>query len=90
MNRDSGRKIDVKGCILVALASSTTIIGFSLTATYPWLSAPIIGLLGFSLACWIIFLLVESNAKEPVLIRPLLRNRSFMTVAVALFLSFSD
>jgi len=29
MNRDSKRKIDVKGCIFVALASSTTILGFS-------------------------------------------------------------
>ena len=88
MNRDSGRKIDVKGCILVAIASSTTILGFSFTSIYPWLSTPIIGLLGFSLAFWIIFLRAESNAKEPVLDLIVLRNRSFLTVAVALFLSF--
>jgi MFS family permease len=89
MNRDSSRKIDVKGCIFLALASSTTIFGFSFAGTtYPWLSAPIIGLLGFSLACWIIFLRVESGAKEPVLDLIVLRNRSFLTVAVALFFSF--
>jgi len=88
INRDSKRKIDVKGCILVALASSTTIIGFSFAGTaYPWLSTPIIGLLGFSLACWIIFLWVESGAKEPVLDLIVLRNRTFRSVALATFFS---
>ena len=87
-NRDSKRKIDVKGCIWVALASSTTIIGFSFAGTsYPWLSVPIIGLLGFSLVCWIIFLRVESGAKEPVLDLVVLRNRTFSTVALATFFS---
>jgi MFS family permease len=88
MNRDSKRKIDVKGCIFVALASSTTILGFSFAGkTYPWLSAPIISLLGFSLACWILFLWVESGAKEPVLDLAVLRNRSFRSVALATFFS---
>jgi drug/metabolite transporter (DMT)-like permease len=88
MNRDSARKIDVKGCILVALAASTSIIGFSLAGTtYAWLSKPIIGLLGFSLASWVLFLLVESIAKEPVLAPEVLRNRSFSTVALATFFS---
>ena len=88
VNRDSARKIDVKGCILVAIAASTSIIGFSFAGTtYPWSSTPIIGLLGFSLACWILFLRVESGAKEPVLDLEVLRNRSFSTVALATFFS---
>jgi MFS family permease len=88
INRDSKRKIDVMGCIWVALASSTTIIGFSFAGTtYPWLSTPIIGLLGFSLACWIIFLWIESGAKEPVLDLAVLRNRTFRSVALATFFS---
>jgi MFS family permease len=88
MNRDSARKIDVKGCILVALAASTSIMGFSFAGTtYPWFSKPIIGLLGFSLACWILFLRVEYGAKEPVLDWDVLRNRSFSTVALATFFS---
>jgi MFS family permease len=88
MNRDSARKIDAKGCILVALAASTSIMGFSFAGTtYPWLSKHIIGLLGFSLACWILFLRVEYGAKEPVLDPDVLRNRSFSTVALATFFS---
>lgn len=87
-NRDSTRKIDVKGCIWAALACSTSIITFSLAGkTYPWFSTPIIGLLGLSLVCWIIFIRVESGAKEPVLDLIVLRNRSFSTVAIATFLS---
>ncbi len=88
LNRVTGRKIDVKGCILVALASSATIIGFSFAGTrYPWLSAPIIGLLGFSLVSWIVFLIIESFADEPVLDPALLRNRTFSTLALATFFS---
>lgn len=88
IHRDSKPKIDYLGCICVAFACSTSIIGFSWAGkTYPWLSAPVIGLLGFSLICWIIFLKVESGAKEPVLDLIVLRNRSFSTVALATFFS---
>jgi MFS family permease len=87
VNRDSKPEIDVKGCIWAALALSTSIIGFSLTKDHPWLSTHVIGLLGFSLVCWIIFLRVESGAKEPVLDPAVLRNRSFSTVALATFFS---
>ena len=88
INRDLKPKIDIKGCILVALASSTTIIGFSFAGTtYPWLSTQILGLLGFALICWVIFLRVESGAKEPVLDPAVLRNPTFRSVALATFFS---
>jgi MFS family permease len=87
VKRDTKPEIDVKGCIWATLALSTSIIGFSLTKTYPWLSTPIISLLGFSLICWIIFLKAESRAKEPILDPAILRNRTFSTVALATFFS---
>ena len=88
LNRVSGRKIDNKGCIWVALASSATIIGLSFAGkSYPWLSIEIISLLGFSLISWIIFLLVESRADEPIIDPSLLHNRTFTTLALATFLS---
>jgi MFS family permease len=86
--RDITRKIDVKGCIWMTLAASTSIIGFSFAGTtYPWFSLPIIGLLGISALCWIIFLRVETRAPEPVLDPIILRNRTFSTVALATFFS---
>jgi MFS family permease len=83
------RKIDVLGCLLVIVASSTTILGFSFAGTtYPWMSVQVIGMLGVSLLFWMLFLLAETGVKEPILDPHLLRNRSFVTVAAATFLSF--
>jgi len=80
--------IDYKGCILSILASSTTIVGFSLAGnTYPWASVEIIGLLGISLIFWVLFFRSEQSAKEPILDPTVLRNRSFFTVAASTFLS---
>lgn len=81
-------KIDVKGCFLSILASSTTIIGFSLAGvTYPWISKEIIGLFGISLIFWILFFKSETSAVEPILDPMVLKNRSFATAAGATFLS---
>lgn len=83
------RKIDFRGCILVAVASSTTIIGFSFAGTtYPWWSPQVIGLLGVSLLLWIMFFRAETRTEEPVLDPLVLRNRSFSTIASATFFSF--
>jgi len=82
-------KIDVMGCLLVIVASSTTIIGISLGGvSYPWTSVPIISLLGIALISWILFFRVEYGVEEPILDPLVLRNRCFNTVAVASFLSF--
>jgi MFS family permease len=82
-------RIDVLGCILVAVASSTAIIGFSLAGDiYPWASVEVIGLFGVSLLFWVLFFQTESRAEEPILDPVVLRNRSFFTVSAAGFLSF--
>jgi MFS family permease len=82
------RKIDVRGCLLAILASSTTIIGISLAGdVYPWLSKQVLCLLGVSLVFWILFFRMESDVEEPILDPLVLRNRSFSTVAAATLLS---
>lgn len=82
------RKIDVRGCLLAILASSTTIIGISLAGdAYPWASKQIICLIGISLIFWILFFRVESRVEEPILDPLVLRDRSFSTVAAATLLS---
>ena len=87
MKRDSKPEIDIKGCICVAFAASTSIIGFSFADKHPWISFHVLGLLLISAVCWIVFLKVESGAKEPVLDPAVLRNRSFSRVALATFFS---
>jgi len=85
-------KIDFLGSFLVTIASSLMIIGISLGGvSYPWASAPIIGLLAASLLFWVFFFRTEYSAKEPVLDPLVLRNRSFNTIAlVILFSSFGN
>jgi MFS family permease len=81
-------KIDVLGIILVAIASSTAIIGLSFAGDrYPWGSMQVVGLLGISLVSWILFFKAESSIQEPVLAPLVFRNRSFLTVSIAALLS---
>lgn len=82
-------KIDYIGCLLVAVASSTTIIGLSFAGDrYPWASKEVVGLLAVALLFWILFFRAEASVQEPILDPLVLRNRSFLTVAVAALLSF--
>ncbi len=82
-------KIDVLGGILVAVAASTTIVGLSFAGDkYPWASVQIIGLLGVSLLFWILFFRAESRAEEPFVDPIVLRNRSFLTIAISGLFSF--
>jgi len=48
----------------------------------------VIGLLGVALLFWILFFLAEGRAEEAILDPIVLRNRSFLTVALAGFFSF--
>jgi len=81
-------KIDVLGCILVAIASSCTIVGLSFAGDQSWASKQVIGLLAFALIFWILFFRSEGKVKEPILDPVVFRNRSFLTVAIAGLLSF--
>lgn len=83
------RKIDLRGCFLVAVASSATILGLSFAGSaYPWASAQVVGLLGVAAVFWVLFFRAEAAAEEPILDPQVLRNRTFFTVAAATLLSF--
>jgi MFS family permease len=81
-------KIDSRGALFAAAASSTMILAFSLAGTlYPWTSTQVIGLLTASVVLWALFIKVESDAEEPILDLQMLRNRSFVTISSACLLS---
>lgn len=82
-------KIDTRGAILVAIASSATILGLSFAGTtYPWTSIQVIGLLGIGLLFWVLFFRAEGDADEPIMDPQVFRNRTFLTVAVSGMMSF--
>jgi MFS family permease len=87
--KTAGRKIDVRGAMLVAVASSATILGLSFAGTtYPWASAQIISLLGIALLFWVLFFKAEGHAEEPIMDPQVFRNRTFLTVSISGMLSF--
>lgn len=79
-------KIDAWGAIIMVIATTTLIVGFS------WLNAPDrLGmgamLLLFSLGAWIAFIYVETRVEAPILAPQVLFNRPFATAAGAGVLS---
>ncbi len=81
-------KIDSRGALLAAVASSTLILTFSLAGTmYPWASVQVLGLLAVSIIAWVMFVKAEAGAEEPILDLEVLKNRSFVTIACACILS---
>lgn len=81
-------KIDGRGALLAALASSTVILAFSLGGSlYPWGSKEVIGLFAASIVFWTLFLKAEAGAPEPILDLEVLKNRSFAIIAAACLLS---
>ncbi|NLT68359.1 MAG: MFS transporter [Acidobacteria bacterium] len=88
VNRGAKGKIDVLGCVLIAIASSATILGLSFAGTHHWKSLEVLGLLSVSVIFWIAFFVAEARIKAPILDPAMFRNRAFVTVAVATLLSF--
>ena len=80
-------KIDWGGAFVMAIATTTLIIGFS------WVGVP--GQIGFgillllvSVVAWFGFIRIEQRAEAPILDPQVLFNRTFMTAAGAGLLSF--
>jgi MFS family permease len=87
--KTASRKIDVWGALIVAIASSATILGISFAGTtYPWASPQIISLLGVALLFWILFFKIEEHADEAIIDPQVFRNRTFLTISTSGLLSF--
>ncbi len=84
----SAPKIDSRGALFAAIASSAMILAFSLAGTmYPWASMQVIGLLAVSVVFGALFIKVESGAEQPILDLQVLKNRSVVTISSACVLS---
>jgi MFS family permease len=81
-------RIDGRGALMAAVASSSMILAFSFAGTiYPWGSIKVIGLLAISIVFWALFLKTEAGAEEPIMDLKVLKNRTFKTIASASLLS---
>jgi len=82
-------KMDIRGVLLLMVASSSLILGFSFAGTtYPLSSVQVMTLLAVSLVFWFFFIREEYRAEHPILDPKVLTNRTFFTAAGAGVLSF--
>lgn len=87
-NEQKGKpEIDVFGTLIMVIATTTLIIGFSWLGEADKFLESVI-LLITSLAAWIGFVMLEKKVNSPILDPQVLFNRTFMTAAVAALLSF--
>jgi len=80
-------KIDLPGTLVMVLATGSVIIGISFLGD-PAKLLPGIVLLAGSLFAWFSFIKIEHHAAAPILDPQVFRSRTFMTAAVAAFLSY--
>ena len=80
-------KMDVLGTLVMVVATTTLIIGFTWLGDATKLMAGAI-LLVISLVAWVAFVQIEKRAAAPILDPQVLFNRTFMTVSSSGFLSF--
>jgi len=84
--RKTWRDIDLAGAALLTAALVPMLIGFSITRDHAWTSPEVLGLLAFSAAALVAFILVESRVNEPIVPLHLFRNRTFAVACLAGFL----
>ncbi|SCK12958.1 MFS transporter [Streptomyces sp. WMMB 322] len=77
-------KIDWAGALLVASAASLLLVWVTFAGDkYAWLSWESYAMVGGSLALTLLFVLVESRAKEPIIPLRLFRNRTIALTSLA-------
>lgn len=80
------RSIDFSGAAFLTTSLVTLLLGLVWGGSqFPWLSVQIIGLFAAAIISLLIFIFVESRAKEPILPLDLFRNRIFSVSSLAIF-----
>jgi EmrB/QacA subfamily drug resistance transporter len=83
-------RIDYGGAAILLAATVPLLLAFSWGgATYPWGSTTIIGLFAFSVVAWVVFVLYENRAAEPILSPALFKNRTFTVSSVSGFIAMA-
>jgi EmrB/QacA subfamily drug resistance transporter len=83
------RDIDYLGVAVFTAAVVPLLIGLTNAQTNDWVSAPVAGLIAIAAALALLFVWIESRAKEPIVPLTLFRNRSFsLSVVATMFASF--
>jgi EmrB/QacA subfamily drug resistance transporter len=86
-SRHRQHTIDFAGVAALVAAAVPLLLAFSWAGTeYPWTSAPVVGLLVWSLLAGVAFFVIENRATEPIINPGLFKNRIFAVSIIATFL----
>jgi EmrB/QacA subfamily drug resistance transporter len=81
-----GGKVDYVGAVLVVLTFTPLLLGLTFGGTtYPWQSAPVIGLFVLSIVSFVVFLYVETRTAEPILPVKMFGIKTFRMAIAASF-----
>lgn len=79
-------RFDLLGVILLGLWVVPLVVALSLGGTsYPWLSGQVFGLIGFALACLLLFLWWQGRSDDPLVQLSLFRTKVFRWAVVGSF-----
>jgi MFS family permease len=81
-------KLDVAGAVLLTVGTACLLWVLSSAGNlFPWLSVPVLGLAGASVAAFVLLVPVERRAPQPILPPDLFRNRVFVIATIVISLS---
>lgn len=83
---DASRNLDILGAGVFIVAVSTLLIGLTNKQTSDWGTFEVGGLIAIGLLVGLVFIFVESKAKEPIVPLDLWRSRTYSASIVATFL----
>lgn len=86
LSGNSSESIDYLGSIFLALSITSLLLGFSWAGTkFAWASPQILGLFGATLVGILVLILIERNAKSPVMPLSMFKNKGVTISFVASF-----
>ena len=83
---DASRNLDFLGAGVFTVAVATFLIGLTNKQTADWATPGVGGLIAIGVVLGLVFLWIESRAKEPIVPLDLWRNRTYATSITATFL----
>ncbi len=82
---DASRNLDYAGAAVFTVAVGSLLIGLTNKQFQPWEAFEVGGLILIGLALGVVFVFIESRAKEPIVPLDLWKNRTYATSIIATF-----
>jgi EmrB/QacA subfamily drug resistance transporter len=83
------QKFDLKGAVALFMSLISLLLALNLGQGYGWGSLFVLSMIVSSILFFLIFLIIEKKAKQPMIEINLLTNRTFTTANISVFINFA-